>query len=267
LALGEERNNMSKSNKTYVLANRVPQIVFIYWVIKIAATTLGETGADMFSMTFNIGYSVTILIFISIFLILLGIKLSIRRYEPILYWLVFTSTAIVGTAISDFIDRTLGFGYTAGTSVLLGLLIIILIAWHRIERDISVEEIKTTNAEVFYWLAFLVANTLGTAMGDFLADEVGIGFLHSALMISAVLLGIVLLHFYTKVSGIILFWFAFVLTRPFGATFGDLLTKPLDQGGLNFGTVGSSILFSVILIIAVLRESKFEKSRTDEQST
>ena len=249
---------MSQSKKTDILLNRVPQIIFIYWVIKIAATTLGETGADMFSMTFNIGYSSTILIFMSIFLILLGIKLSIRRYKPILYWLVFTSTAIVGTAISDFIDRTLGLGYTIGTSVLLGLLIVILIVWHRIEGDISVEEIKTTNAEVFYWLAFLVANTLGTAMGDFLADELGIGFLHSASIISAILVGIALLHFYTKVSGIILFWFAFVLTRPFGATFGDLLTKPVDQGGLNLGTIGSSIFFSVILIIAVLRESKVD---------
>jgi len=252
---------MSKLKNEDVLLNRVPQIIFIYWVIKIASTTLGETGADMFSMTFNIGYSITILIFMTIFLILLGIKLSIKKYEPILYWLVFTSTAIVGTAISDFIDRTLGLGYTVGTSILIGLLIAILLIWHKVEKDISVEEIKTTNTEVFYWLAFLVANTLGTAMGDFLADELGIGFLHSALIISVILAGITLLHFYTKVSGVLLFWLAFVLTRPFGATFGDLLTKSVDQGGLNFGTIGSSIFFSVILIVAVLKESKLERSR------
>ena len=252
---------MSKLENKGVLLNRVPQIIFIYWVIKIASTTLGETGADMFSMTFHIGYSITILIFMTIFFILLGIKISIKKYEPILYWLVFTSTAIVGTAISDFIDRTLELGYIVGTLSLIGVLIAILFIWYRIEKDISVEEIRTTNAEVFYWMAFLAANTLGTAMGDLLADELGIGFLNSALIISVILTGIVFLHFYTKVSRVFLFWFAFVLTRPFGATFGDLLTKSVEQGGLDFGTVGSSVFFFVILIVAVLKESNLEKSR------
>jgi uncharacterized membrane-anchored protein len=251
----------TKGNIMNTPLNRVPQIIAIYWVIKIASTTLGETGADMFSMTFNIGYSVTILIFMSLFLFLLGIKLSIKKYEPILYWLVFTATAIVGTAISDFIDRTLGLGYTLGASALFVLLIIVLAFWKKVENTISVEEIRTRNAEIFYWLAFLVANTLGTAAGDFLADELGIGFLRSAMIISIVLVGIVLLHFYTKISGIILFWFAFVLTRPFGATFGDLLTKSSDQGGLNFGTICSSIFFLVVLILAVMKESKYENLR------
>ena len=252
---------MTNSNDTSLILNRVPQIIFIYWVIKIAATTLGETGADMFSMTFNFGYSQTILIFTGIFMLLLGLKLHIKRYEPILYWLLFTSSAIAGTAISDFIDRTLGFGYTVGSSSLLGLLVIILLIWNKVEKSISVEEIKTSQAEFFYWLAFLVANTLGTAMGDFLADKLGIGFLHSAIIISVILVCIALLHFYTKVSGVVLFWLAFVLTRPFGATFGDLLTKPIGQGGLNLGTVGASLFFSAIFIIAVMKEYKFEKSR------
>jgi len=251
---------MNKSKNTTLPPNRVPQIIFIYWVIKIAATTLGETGADMFSMTLNLGYSATIFIFMSIFLLLLGIKLSIKKYDPILYWLVFTSTAIVGTAISDFIDRTLGLGYTIGSSILLGLIIVILMVWNKAEKNISVEKITTFNAEVFYWLAFLIANTLGTAMGDFLADELEIGFLNSAIMISAILAGLALLHFYTKISGVVLFWFAFVLTRPFGATFGDLLTKSGTQGGLHLGTVEASIFFSMILFIAVLKESKLEKS-------
>lgn len=242
-------------------SNRVPQIIFIYWVIKIASTTLGETGADMFSMTFEIGYAATILIFLGLFVVLLGLKLGIKRYEPILYWLVFTASAIAGTAISDFIDRTLGLGYTAGSAILLGLLIVILSVWKRTERSISVEEIRTCRAEVFYWLAFLVANTLGTAAGDYLADELGLGFTASAAIISLALVGIALLHFLTKTSGVILFWFAFVLTRPFGATFGDLLTKSADHGGLDLGTIGSSLFFFLVLIIAVWKEAALEKRR------
>lgn len=246
--------------------NRVPHIIFIYWVIKIASTTLGETGADMFSMTFGVGYAATILIFLSIFLLLLGIKLWIRRYSPLLYWLVFTSTAIAGTAISDFIDRTLGLGYTAGSCVLLLLLWLVLAVWKKVEGTIAVEDIRTAKAELFYWAAFLIANTLGTAAGDFLADQLGIGFLYSAIMISLVLVGVVLLHVYTKVSNVLLFWVAFVLTRPFGATFGDLLTKPTDKGGLNLGTINASIVFAVILIIAVMKESKFERLRNEEKN-
>ena len=252
---------MNTGSEQSRILNRVPQIILIYWVIKIASTTLGETGADMFSMTFNIGYAATILIFMSLFLVLLAIKLSIRRYEPILYWLVFTSTAIAGTAISDFFDRTLHMGYTVGSLVLLSALILILFAWKRSEKTIAVEEIRTNKAEAFYWTAFLVANTLGTAAGDFLADELNIGFLHSAIIISVILLLISLLHYFTKISGVILFWFAFVLTRPFGATFGDLLTKPRDHGGLDFGTIGTSLFFFVILVISVLVESRLEKQR------
>ncbi len=252
---------MIESSRSTQPANRVPQIIFIYWVIKIAATTLGETGADMFSMTFNIGYAVTILIFLTLFVLLLVAKLAIRRYEPILYWLVFTSTAIAGTAFSDFIDRTLGLGYATGSACLLLLLIGVLAVWKREEKTIAVEEIRTPKAEIFYWLAFLVANTLGTAAGDFLADDLGIGFLSSALMISAVLVVIALLHFFTKASGIVLFWLAFVLTRPFGATFGDFLTKPVAHGGLDLGTIGSSLLFLVILVLAVMKESSLENKR------
>ncbi len=253
---------MPSSPSTPLLApNRVPQIIFLYWVIKIASTTLGETGADMFSMTFNIGYLATILIFLTLFFVLLGAKLAIKRYESILYWLVFTASAIAGTAISDFMDRTLGLGYTLGSAILLALLLIILAAWKASEKSINVEEIRTTRAEVFYWLAFLAANTLGTAAGDFLADELGLGFLTSALLIAAILVALALLHFFTKVPGVLLFWLAFVLTRPFGATFGDLLTKPLDHGGLNLGTIGSSIFFAIVLVATVIKEAQLEKAR------
>lgn len=241
--------------------NRVPHIILLYWIIKIAATTLGETGADMFSMTFELGYGLTIGLFMAVFIFFLIIKLAMKRYEPLMYWLVFTASAIAGTAISDYIDRTLGLGYAGGAVLLLTLLVAILGLWYRQEKSISVENIRTFPAELYYWLAFLIANTLGTAAGDYLADGLEMGFMTSAALIAGLLALCTLLHYYTKVSSILLFWTAFVLTRPFGATFGDLLTKQPDNGGLGVGTVGASIIFGVILIVALMREMKAEKSR------
>lgn len=241
--------------------NRVPHIILLYWIIKIAATTLGETGADMFSMTFELGYALTIAIFMAIFSFFLIIKLAMQRYEPLMYWLVFTASAIVGTAISDYIDRTLGLGYAGGAVALLTLLLSILGLWYRQEKSISVENIRTLPAELYYWLAFLVANTLGTAAGDYLADGLEMGFVTSASLIAGLLVLCTLLHYYTKVSSLLLFWTAFVLTRPFGATFGDLLTKQQDNGGLGIGTVGASMIFGFILVVALVREMKAEKSR------
>jgi uncharacterized membrane-anchored protein len=247
-------------SKNELINNRVPHIILLYWIIKIASTTLGETGADMFSMTFNLGYGVTIIVFMILFLISLLVKLSLKRYETISYWVLFTITAIVGTAISDYIDRTLKLGYAAGSGLLVLLLVLVLGAWYKTEKSINVEKITTVRAELFYWLAFLVANTLGTAAGDYLSDDLGLGFMVSAGAIAVVLVIIVLFHFYTKVSSVLLFWIAFVLTRPFGATFGDLLAKTHDKGGLNVGTIGSSIFFGIILIYALFREVQVEKN-------
>ena len=242
--------------------NRVPPIILLYWVIKIASTTLGETGADMFSMTFKLGYAETIGIFLAVFAGLFALKLVVRGYHPVVYWLTFTASAIVGTAISDFIDRTLHLGYALGSLVLVALLGAILLAWYMKERSIQVERITTFGAEVFYWLAFLVANTLGTAAGDFLADNMGLGFVRGAVVLSGALLALALLYRFTKAPRVLLFWLAFVLTRPFGATFGDFLTKPTAQGGIQFGTVGSSIVFSAILVVAITREMQLERRRT-----
>ena len=241
--------------------NRVPHIILLYWIIKIVSTTLGETGADMFSMTFNLGYWETIVIFMGLFLILLAIKLFLKGYHPLVYWLTFTASAIAGTAISDFIDRTLGFGYALGAAVLTTMLLIILAAWYKKEKSINVEYITAPTAEIFYWMAFLIANTLGTAAGDFFADNLGLGFMNSAIVISAILAIVALLHFFTKVSGTLLFWVAFVLTRPFGATFGDFLTKPIQKGGIGLGTVASSMVICVILLITIHRETQLEKGR------
>lgn len=247
------------------IKNRVPQIVLLYWIIKIAATTLGETGADMFSMTFNLGYGSTIVIFLTLFLLLLGVKLLIRGYNPLLYWSVFIASAILGTGISDFIDRTLGLGYAAGSTILVALLLIVLGIWYKKERTIDVEVITSSTAELFYWLAFLLANTLGTAAGDFLADGLGIGFGNSAILISGLLFIIAMVHFFTRISDVLLFWLAFVLTRPFGASFGDLLTKPVAEGGIHFGTIGSSIFFGMILFLAISKERQMEKVRVTSE--
>jgi len=214
-------------------------------------------------MTFNLGYWETIGIFMVLFLLLLGIKLLLKGYDPWVYWLTFTASAIVGTAMSDFIDRTLHFGYAMGSATLTTLLLIILAVWYKKEKSIKVEYITTSSAEMFYWAAFLIANTLGTAAGDFFADNLGLGFMYSAILISVILVIIALLHFFTKVSGILLFWVAFVLTRPFGATFGDFLTKPIKKGGINLGTIASSILICVILVFAITRENQSEKPRKE----
>jgi uncharacterized membrane-anchored protein len=236
--------------------SKVPEIIALYWIIKIAATTLGETGADLFSMTLNIGYDLTIALFLSLFALSLHFKLKQAQYEPVLYWLTFTSSAIAGTAISDYIDRTLGFGYLLGSAILLALLCIILSLWFLKERSLSVNKVTSSRVEIYYWMAFLVANTLGTALGDYLADDLSLGFLTSAILIGGLLILCALLHYLTRISGIILFWLAFVMTRPFGATFGDFLTKNNSQGGLDIGTVGASAFFAIVLVIALWMEFK-----------
>lgn len=249
---------------TIEIKNRVPHIILLYWIIKIASTTLGETGADMFSMTFDFGYVWTIEMFLGLFLMLLVIKLLLRGYHPVAYWAVFTASAIAGTGISDFIDRTLGLGYMAGSAILVVALLTVLGLWYLHEKSIRVETITTATAELYYWAAFLIANTLGTAAGDLLADDLGIGFGKSAALISGALLVIALLHYFTKAPGLLLFWLAFVLTRPFGATFGDLLTKPLEEGGVNLGTIGASLFFGIVLAASVHWETRLERQRVAE---
>lgn len=229
--------------------NRVAKITFGFWIMKICATTLGETGGDLLSMTLNLGYTVSLAILLSFFLITVVAKISIKRFDSVLYWTVILSTSTAGTEISDLMDRTFKLGYTRGSIILVIILFIVLTVWYITEKTLSVENIETTRAETFYWIAILFSNTLGTALGDFLADSSGLGFLGSASLIGGLIFIITLTYLFTNVNRIALFWFAFVLTRPFGATFGDLLTKPTASGGLNLGTIGSSaVLFSLLLL-------------------
>lgn len=232
--------------------NKVAQVNIYFWIMKICATTLGETGGDLLSMTMNVGYAISSIILLSFFLVTLLIQLATKRYHPVIYWLVIVSTSTAGTTISDYMDRTLELGYFKGSLILVSCLLVILALWRYSVGTLSVNYIQTRKAEVFYWTAILFSNTLGTALGDFLADSSGLGFMGGALLIGALLALVVFAYYFTQISRVVLFWIAFVLTRPFGATFGDVLTKPVASGGLNLGTVGSSIVLGSLLVIFVV---------------
>lgn len=240
--------------------SKLPQITVAFWIMKICATTLGETAGDLLSMTLNVGYAVSSAILLSFFFIILTAQLFSKKYHPIIYWLVILATSTAGTTLSDYMDRTLGLGYATGSLILSALLIATLLIWKATEKTLAVTDIKSRRAEIFYWTAILFSNTLGTALGDFLADNSGLGFFGGAILIGSLLLVIVLAYYFTKISRVILFWLAFVLTRPFGATFGDLLTKPPEKGGLNFGTTISSLILFIILAVLVAVAVKKNKS-------
>ena len=231
--------------------NKVARITLIFVLLKIVATTLGETLGDYISMTLNLGYTIGILITLLFLLTVLIAQLSVRKHIPVLYWLVIIGTTTLGTEISDFIDRTLHLGYTAGTLVLVSCLLIALLLWYRKYGNLKVYPISDKQKEIYYWTAILFSNSLGTAFGDFLGDYFGLSYLTGAMITGAVILVVVLLHYLTSINHIVLFWIAFVFTRPFGATFGDFLTKPLTKGGIGLGTLNSSLV-SVSLMIILL---------------
>jgi len=244
--------------------SKIPPVTFAFWIMKICATTLGETAGDLMSMTFNLGYAVSSLVLIALFAAALTYQLLASKFRPVLFWIVILATSTAGTTMSDFMDRTLGLGYATGSVILISLLAAVLLVWRLTEGTLSVARISSRRGEAFYWTAILFSNTLGTALGDYLADDSGLGFLGGAALITA-LLGLVAAgHYRTKVSPVLLFWAAFILTRPFGATFGDLLTKPLAKGGLGFGTLGSSLVLFVLLaalIACSMRDRSLEEPK------
>ncbi len=256
---------MNESTKQIV--SKLPAITLAFWVMKIAATTLGETLGDYLSKGpdhggIGLGYLVASTIVLAIFFATLIPQLFVNRFIPFLYWAVILSTSTAGTTMSDFMDRTLGLGYAGGTVILVGLLATALVSWRLVEGSISVSSVRSRRAEIFYWAAILASNTLGTALGDYLADEEqgpGLGFMGGAALIGAVIALIFIAYLVAKklkVTSISLyvglFWAAFVLTRPFGATFGDVLARGHNEGGLGFGPAGSSAVLAVILIGAIL---------------
>lgn len=241
--------------------NKVATITLYFWIMKICATTLGETAGDLLSMTLNVGYGVSSIILISLFFISLAFQLTSDHFIPVIYWSVILTTSTAGTTMSDYMDRTLELGYATGSLILVTCLMAVLSIWYLSEKTLSVTNIQTRKTEIFYWTAILFSNTLGTALGDYLADDSGLGFFGGALLVGFTIALIAVAYRFTKINHILLFWLAFVLTRPFGATFGDLLTKPLERGGLGFGTVGSSIILAVILIVFVAYTSIVERRK------
>jgi len=240
--------------------NKVAEITLIFWLMKIVATTLGETLGDYLSMTLNLGYLTGIFITLVFFLIVLFVQLFTQKYIPVIYWLVIIATTTLGTEISDFLDRSLHLGYTLGSLVLFSGLILTLILWNKKFKSLVVYPIFDNDKEIYYWVAILFSNSLGTAFGDYLSDVVGLSYLNGAIVTAGVILIVVLLHYLSKINHVILFWIAFIFTRPFGATFGDFLTKPITKGGLDLGTLNSSIisilLMSILIIISHRSQNK-----------
>jgi uncharacterized membrane-anchored protein len=231
--------------------SKVPEITLTFWIIKIAATTLGETGGDAVSMTLDLGYAVSTAIFAAIFLVVATAQIRARSFHPALYWLVIVATTTVGTTMADFADRSLGVGYIGGSAILLVLLTACLGAWGLVCGSVSVNRISSPREEIFYWATILFSNTLGTALGDFLADDGGLGYEGGALVFGAALAVLAALYFITRMSRTLLFWAAFILTRPLGATLGDTLTKPVAEGGLHLGRILSSLAIAVFIAACV----------------
>ncbi|MDD4889918.1 MAG: hypothetical protein PHU85_08290 [Phycisphaerae bacterium] len=232
--------------------NKLPKIAAAFWIMKIAATTLGETAGDLLSMTLNVGYAISSIMLISAFLASLVAQLFSKKYLPYLYWFVILTTSTAGTTMSDYMDRTLGLGYTLGSAILVSILICIFLFWRFAVGSLSVNDVRSRKVELLYWIAILFSNTLGTALGDFLADDSGLGFAGGAILIGSLLAVVLLCAFFTPLSKVLLFWVAFVLTRPFGATMGDVLTKTPEKGGLGFGTIGSSAILAGILAVCIV---------------
>lgn len=238
--------------------NKVAPITLLFWLMKVVATTLGETLGDFISMTLNYGYVAGLAITLVILVVALLIQLNAKEYEPVKYWFVIIGTTTLGTEISDFIDRTLHMGYLFGSIILALCLAVSILFWYRTYKNLEVYPIVEKKKELLFWIAVLFSNSLGTAFGDFLSDNLGLSYLHGAMVTGSIIILVVLLHYFTKLNQILLFWIAFIFTRPFGATFGDFLTKPFAKGGLELSTLYASLcsLTLMTIMIAIAHKKK-----------
>ena len=233
------------------VVNRVAEVTIFFWIMKVIATTLGETAGDFVSMTLGLGYTTGLAITSGVLLLVLFAQVRAARFHPVLFWLAIIATTTAGTEVSDLMDRTLNLGYVGGSLILVAGLFATLGIWYYRDRDLSVEPIVRTDAELMFWIAVVFSNSLGTAFGDALVDVVGLTFIQGALVTGAVIAVVLLLHYATNVNRIALFWAAFIFTRPFGATFGDFLTKSVSKGGLHLGRFDASAV-AVGLLMAVM---------------
>ena len=232
--------------------SKVPEVTLGFWIIKIIATTLGETGGDSLSMSLDLGYALSSAIFIALFAALVSVQVRAKQFYPFLYWLVIVATTTAGTTMADFADRSLGIGYPGGAAILFVLLMASLALWYRVEGSVSVQTVNRPGVECFYWATILFSQTLGTALGDWMADTNGLGYSRGALVFGAGLALIAAAYFFTAISRTALFWAAFILTRPLGATIGDLLDKPTADGGLDISRFYASALLAIVIVICVL---------------
>jgi uncharacterized membrane-anchored protein len=230
--------------------SKVPEVTLWFWIIKIAATTLGETGGDSVTMTFNWGYLAGTALFLGFLVMLVIAQIVSKKFYPFLYWATIVASTTFGTTMADFADRSLGIGYTGGSTLLLVCLLVVLGLWYWSEGTISVNTVSTPKVECFYWAAITFSQTLGTALGDWMADT-GLGYEGGALVFAAGLAIVAALYFWTNISRVLLFWAAFILTRPFGATVGDFLDKPVAAGGLNFSRPLASAVIAAFIILCL----------------
>lgn len=231
---------------------KVPELVLTFWIIKVAATTLGETGGDALSMSMHLGYLRSTLIFAAVFLVFVFAQIKARTFHPLLYWATIIATTTVGTTLADFADRSLGIGYAGGSALLLTLLSGFLLFWKRTLGSVSVNTVNEPKAEMFYWVTIMFSQTLGTALGDWTADTAGLGYMGAAVLFGALLALVVAAYYLTKVSRTILFWAAFILTRPLGAVLGDFLDKPVNAGGLALSRYSASAALFAFILASIL---------------
>ena len=232
--------------------SKVPEVTLIFWIIKIAATTLGETGGDAVSMSMHFGYLVGTAIFAAIFLVAVVAQIKAKGFHPFLYWTTIIATTTVGTTLADYADRSLGIGYAGGASLLFALLIASLVIWYRSLGTVSVDGVSSPKAEMFYWVTIMFSQTLGTALGDWTADTAGLGYGGGALVFSALLAMVVAAYYWTTLSRTLLFWVAFILTRPLGAVVGDFLDKPHSAGGLALSRYSASAVLLASILSCIL---------------
>jgi uncharacterized membrane-anchored protein len=232
--------------------SKVPAVTLGFWVIKILATTLGETGGDTVTMTLNWGYLAGVALFAIALVVCVAAQISAKRFHPMLYWAAIVASTTFGTTLADFADRSLGIGYTGGSLLLLSLVLISLGIWRWSEGTVSVNTVSTPKVEGFYWATITFSQTLGTALGDWLASTAGIGYERGALVFVAALVVVAALYFWTTASRVTLFWIAFILTRPLGATVGDFLDKPVRLGGLDVSRPLISAVIAAMMVVAVL---------------
>ena len=228
--------------------SKVPEVTLIFWIIKILATTLGETGGDAVSMSMNLGYLIGTGIFAVIFIAAVIAQVTAKKFHPLLYWTTIIATTTVGTTLADFADRSLGIGYAGGTTILFTLLMASLLLWHRILGSVAVDTVSSPKAEIFYWVTIMFSQTLGTALGDWTADTAGLGYAGGAMVFGAMLAVIAAAYYWTNLSSTVLFWAAFILTRPLGAVVGDFLDKPIIKGGLELSRYSASAVLMLLIL-------------------